>query len=247
MRSTMQDYQLTIGSIRQHGTTVHRDSEVVTATPDGSRIHVVRRARRAGRTPGERAALPRHRRRPAGGDVPVEQRRAPRGLPRRPVHGRRAPHAQHPAVPRAARLHRQPRRGPGRHRRRLAGAAAGQAAAGKLETVKHVLVAGPDAASADLDSLRASRQGGPALRRPAGRAARGVRLARGGRARRRRDVLHERHDRQPEGRGLQPPVGVAALAGGVHRQRRAASTSTTGSCRSCRCSTPTPGAWPTPR
>src|SRR4029079_6179395 len=37
MRSTMQDYQLTIGSIREHGTTVHRDSEVVTATPDGSR------------------------------------------------------------------------------------------------------------------------------------------------------------------------------------------------------------------
>src|SRR3954452_1875658 len=33
----MQDYQLTIGSIRAHGTTVHRDSEVVTATPGGSR------------------------------------------------------------------------------------------------------------------------------------------------------------------------------------------------------------------
>src|SRR3954453_10336465 len=37
MRSTMQDYHLTIGSIREHGTTVHRDSEVVTATPGGSR------------------------------------------------------------------------------------------------------------------------------------------------------------------------------------------------------------------
>src|SRR3954454_9136802 len=37
MRSTMQDYQLTIGSIRQHGTTVHRDSEVVTATLGGAR------------------------------------------------------------------------------------------------------------------------------------------------------------------------------------------------------------------
>ena len=37
MRSTMQDAQLTIGSIMRHGTTVHRDSEVVTATDGGSR------------------------------------------------------------------------------------------------------------------------------------------------------------------------------------------------------------------
>jgi fatty-acyl-CoA synthase len=37
MRSTMQDFQLTIGSIMKHGTSVHADSEVVTATADGSR------------------------------------------------------------------------------------------------------------------------------------------------------------------------------------------------------------------
>ncbi|MGN6781971.1 MAG: long-chain fatty acid--CoA ligase [Marmoricola sp.] len=37
MRSTMQDVPLTIGSIMRHGTTVHRDSEVVTATDGGSR------------------------------------------------------------------------------------------------------------------------------------------------------------------------------------------------------------------
>ena len=37
MRSTMQDVPLTITSILKHGTTVHHDSEVVTATPDGSR------------------------------------------------------------------------------------------------------------------------------------------------------------------------------------------------------------------
>ncbi|CAN5297875.1 long-chain fatty acid--CoA ligase [soil metagenome] len=37
MRSTMQDDQLTIGAIRRHVTAVHADSEVVTATPDGSR------------------------------------------------------------------------------------------------------------------------------------------------------------------------------------------------------------------
>jgi fatty-acyl-CoA synthase len=37
MLSTMQDFPLTIGSILRHGTTVHPTSEVVTATPDGSR------------------------------------------------------------------------------------------------------------------------------------------------------------------------------------------------------------------
>jgi len=37
MRSTMQDFPLTIGGILRHGTTVHADSEVVTATPDGMR------------------------------------------------------------------------------------------------------------------------------------------------------------------------------------------------------------------
>ena len=37
MRSTMQDAPLTIGSLMKHGTTVHADSEVVTATADGTR------------------------------------------------------------------------------------------------------------------------------------------------------------------------------------------------------------------
>ena len=37
MRSTMQDFPLTIGGLMKHGTTVHADSEVVTATADGSR------------------------------------------------------------------------------------------------------------------------------------------------------------------------------------------------------------------
>ncbi len=37
MRSTMQEFPLTIGGILRHGTAVHADSEVVTATPDGMR------------------------------------------------------------------------------------------------------------------------------------------------------------------------------------------------------------------
>ena len=91
------------------------------------------------------------------------------------------------------------------------------------------------------------RQGGARSTRTCSPPARGVRLARGGRAVRRRDVLHQRHHRPPEGRRLQPPLDLAALAGGVHRQRRRRSASTTGCCRSCRCSTPTRGASPTPR
>ena len=47
MKSTMQDVPLTIGSLMKHGTTVHADAEVVTATADGTRTPYVRRARPA--------------------------------------------------------------------------------------------------------------------------------------------------------------------------------------------------------
>ena len=130
MRSTMQDFPLTIGGLMKHGTTVHADSEVVTATADGTRSQTYAELGQARREAGQRAALAGDRRRPAGRHLPVEQRRAPRGLPGGPVDGCGAAHAQHPAVPRAARLHRQPRRGPDRHRRRLAGRPAGPAPAG---------------------------------------------------------------------------------------------------------------------
>ena len=70
-------------------------------------------------------------------------------------------------------------------------------------------------------------------------------------ARRRRtpgrgDVLHERHDRQPQGRRVQPPVVAAARHGRAHRRQRRACARPTGCCRWCRCSTPTRGAWRTP-
>ena len=61
---------------------MHADQEVVTWTADGAAAHVVRGGRRPGRPAGPRAARARHRRRPAGGDVHVEQRRAPGALPR---------------------------------------------------------------------------------------------------------------------------------------------------------------------
>jgi acyl-CoA synthetase (AMP-forming)/AMP-acid ligase II len=37
MRSTMQEFQLTVGALMRHGTDVHGDGQVVTATSDGSR------------------------------------------------------------------------------------------------------------------------------------------------------------------------------------------------------------------
>ena len=247
MRSTMQDFPLTIGGLMKHGTTVHADSEVVTATADGTRSQTYAELGQARGAAGQRPALARHRRRPAGRHLPVEQRRAPRGLPRRPVDGRGPAHAQHPALPRAARLHRQPRRGPGRHRRRLAGRPAGPAPAGDED--RRGTCWSPDPTPRRPTSTRCA----PAARRccstrtcspTSPRSSTGPSWTS---ARRRGDVLHERHHRQPQGRRLQPPLRLAALPDGHHRQHRRAAASTTGCCRSCRCSTPTPGAWRTPR
>ena len=120
MLSTMQDFPLTVGMIFRHGRAVFGDSEVVTFEGDVEPARVVRRGRRPGRPALGGAAPPRRRVRRPGRHLRVEHPGAPRGVLRDPVHGRRAPHAQHPAVPRAARLHREPRRGPHRHRRRHA-------------------------------------------------------------------------------------------------------------------------------
>ncbi len=50
MRSTMQEFPLTIGAILRHGTQVHGDGQVVTATADGSRTRSYAEVgRRAGR------------------------------------------------------------------------------------------------------------------------------------------------------------------------------------------------------
>ena len=61
---------------------------------------------------------------------------------------------------------------------------------------------------------------------------------------RRGHVLHERHDRQAQGRRLLAPLDGPALAV-RHSARRARPREGDPSCRSCRCSTPTPGACPT--
>ena len=111
------DYQLTIQHMldRMRGP-CYGDSEVVTLQPTtatdarvataevGERVD---RLCRALEQLGIEAGRPRRH-------VRVELAGAPRALHGRAVHGRGAAHAQHPPLPRAAHLHRQPRRGQGR-------------------------------------------------------------------------------------------------------------------------------------
>ncbi len=139
-------------------------------------------------------------------DVHVEQPGAPRGLLRRTVHGGGAAHAEHPAGRRADRVHRQPGRGSRCAGGHVAGATAGRDAAG-------------DDVGADGGGRRRGRRGATGrlgqdrdpLRRSARRPADRVRLAGSGRKKRRRNVLHQRHDRQPEGCGVQPPLELPAF------------------------------------
>ena len=155
MQSTMQDYQLTIASLMRHGTQVHPDSEVVTATADGSRSisygelggRVARLAnglRSLGITGDDRVAtfqwnnqehLEGYLAIPAMGAVlhTLNIRLFPEQL----IYV--ANHAQDKVVIVDD---------------SLVGLLAAQLP--HLDTVTHVLVAGPDAASANLDSLRSS-------------------------------------------------------------------------------------------
>ena len=155
MQSTMQDYPLTIGSLMRHGTQVHPDSEVVTATADGSRSisygelggRVARLAnglRSLGITGDDRVAtfqwnnqehLEGYLAIPAMGAVlhTLNIRLFPEQL----IYV--ANHAQDKVVIVDD---------------SLVGLLAAQLP--HLETVTPVLVAGPDAASANLDSLRSS-------------------------------------------------------------------------------------------
>ncbi len=155
MRSTMQDAPLTIASLMAHGTTVHADSEVVTATSDGSR-------RQSYADLGRRAAQLAHGLRSLG--IDGDQRVAT-------FQWNNAEHLEaYLAIPSmGAVLHTLNIRLFPEQLVYIANHAEDQVVIvddslvgllapqlGKMETVRHVLVAGPDAASADLDSLRAS-------------------------------------------------------------------------------------------
>ena len=82
----------------------------------------------------------------------------------------------------------------------------------QFEGVRHYVVMG----DGDLDALARSAVLRGAARR--GRAGR-VRVARGRRALRGGALLHERHDRQPEGRALLAPLGLPALDDGLRGRR----------------------------
>ncbi len=155
MLSTMQDAPLTIGSLMKHGTTVHADSEVVTATADGSRtITFAELGRRAGRLANALRSL----------GIEGDQRVAT-------FQWNNAEHLEaYLAVPSmGAVLHTLNIRLFPEQLVYIANHAEDQVVIvddslvgllaphlGEMTTVHHVLVAGPDAASADLESLRAS-------------------------------------------------------------------------------------------
>ena len=248
MRSTMMDFPLTVTSIMRYGTTVFGDKEVVTCAGDEP---TRRRTYADGGEPagaaGERAAPPRRRRRPAGRHVHVEQRRAPRGLPGHPVHGRRAAHAEHPARARPGRLHRHPRGRPRGHRGRLAGPAVRRGPAARADRQARDRVRGAAAA-----------QTPGALAELAGASVHSY-----------EELLAAEPDSfdwpeldERSAAAMCYTSGTTGLPKGVvysHRstylhsmarlpgQRASPSPSATGCCPSCPCSTPTPGAWPTPR
>jgi fatty-acyl-CoA synthase len=155
MRSTMQESQLTIGSIMKHGTTVQVDAEVVTATADG-----VRRMTYA--ELGRRTAQLANALRRLG--IDGDQRVAT-------FQWNNAEHLQaYLAVPSmGAVLHTLNIRLFPEQLVYIANHAEDQVVIvddslvgllaphlSQMKTVQHVLVAGPDAASADLDSLRSS-------------------------------------------------------------------------------------------
>ena len=83
-----------------------------------------------------------------------------------------------------------------------------------LDTV-HTVIAVGRGRSRTAGGLRQDRA---ALRRDAGRAVAGVRLARTGRDVGGRDVLHQRHHRKPERRCLQPSFELSARHEHLHRE-----------------------------
>jgi fatty-acyl-CoA synthase len=155
MRSTMQDSALTIGSILKHGTTVQADSEVVTATADGTRSMTYREL-------GKRVAQLANALRSLG--IDGDQRVGT-------FQWNNAEHLQaYLAVPSmGAVLHTLNIRLFPEQLVYIANHAEDQVVIvddslvgllaphlPEMKTVQHVLVAGPDAASADLESLRSS-------------------------------------------------------------------------------------------
>ena len=201
----MQDVPLSITTLFERAEQNFGHKGVVTATASG-REHVTyadwaRRTRALGGVLDDTGHLGRRARR----HVRVEHGPPPRAVLRRAVHRAGPAHAQHPALPRAADLHRQPRRRRGHLRRPVPAGPARPAAA-------DVRAAAPPGAHGRRQGRGPRGPARPHVARLRGAAGRGVagRVPRRRRAPRREHVLHERHDGQPEGRRLHPSQHVPA-------------------------------------
>ena len=167
----------------------------------------------------ERADRARRRRRRPGRHAVLEPPGAPRGVLRRAVHGRGAAHAQPaPARRRSSRTSSTtPRTRSSSSTRSLLPLLAPIAA--QLETVEAYVVIG------DGDTSVLGDKPVHSLRRAARRRVEPeLRVARAGRAVAGVDVLHERHDRRPEGRRLLAPLDLPARARHAVETRAPAST-----------------------
>ena len=107
--STMQDFPLTIAAILRHGERVYANSECVTWTERRRAPRDLRRGRRQRGAARARVSRTSASATATGSARSAGTPGAPRGVPRGPVDGRGAAHAEHPAVPRAAHVRRQPR------------------------------------------------------------------------------------------------------------------------------------------
>ena len=113
----------------------------------------------------------------------------------------------------------------------------------ELETVHTVIAVG------DGDIAALEESGKTVLRYAdvVGRRVDRIRLAGHRRKLRGRNVLHQRHHRQPERRRLQPPFELICTPWRSVPATGSGSAPATRCCRSCRCSTPTRGACRTGR
>ena len=115
MRGLMQDWPLLCSRMIDHGASVHGEREVVTRSVEGP-IHRTnyRNIRARALKVAQRLERDGIKTRRPGRDAWLEHRAPPRSLVRHHGYRRGLPHPQPASVPRAARLHHQPRRRPHR-------------------------------------------------------------------------------------------------------------------------------------
>ena len=214
MQGLMSSYPLTLTHVFDRAERIFPEKDVATVQARRDRSDHLRRMGRAHAPAGRRARRARDLGRRPRRHVRVEHRAPPRAVLRRAVQRPRPAHAEHPPVPGRHHLHRQPRRGRGDLRRPLA--AEGLVAAGRRPR---------DRQARRGDGRRRRRRDprrlpDPRLRDAARRGRPGREVLDRRREPGRGHVLHERHDRPPEGRRLLAPLDRPALAGRDGRRRR---------------------------